>query len=308
VSVGPDTGQSFPQGIYIPTDDKTYLSSYIVGQNYTISQQYLGFNRSQAPGNVGINVGTPFVDASHIYGVTNEQTSLVRDTGNRGKMRLITSDQSEDSKLGYPPKDSNGEYIFGRCNELYAIHGDNWDDETYFQEARRWVIALLQKITYYEYGTPLPVYKGYNPNLKPVIETFFATTSMRYGHSEVSDYYAIVDDKGHFITTLQLNSLQQPHLLQEEVDIYIADQMRYYMYKSELMDVASLDCIRGRDHGIPRYNDARKYYGLTRATDWSDISSDPVVQKRLRDAYGTIDQIESFSGGLAEDHVPGSNL
>ncbi|CAG8848967.1 33987_t:CDS:2, partial [Racocetra persica] len=62
-----------------------------------------------------------------------------------------------------------------RCDELYAIHGDSWNDETYFQEARRWVIALLQKITYYEYGTPLPVYKGYNPSLKPVIDTFFAT-------------------------------------------------------------------------------------------------------------------------------------
>ncbi|CAG8701797.1 5475_t:CDS:2, partial [Dentiscutata heterogama] len=312
----------------------TYQSNYIVGPNITMNQQYLAFNRSQGPGNAGINMGTPFLDASHIYGVTDAQTSLIRDTGNRGKMRLITSSETEDGKLGYPPKDANGEYIFGygilrlkegmflqvnklmhlknysssssyayvfvdlffviflrehnrRCNELYAIHGNSWNDETYFQEARRW-------------------------------------TSMRYGHSEVSDNYAIVDDKGHFITTLQLNSLQQPHLLelygipnlvvsialqmQEEVDIYICDQMRYYLYKAELMDVASLDCIRGRDHGIARYNDARQYFGLARAQDWSDISSDPVVQSRLRNVYGTVDQVESFVGGLAEDHIPGSNL
>ncbi|CAG8647222.1 10026_t:CDS:2, partial [Racocetra persica] len=113
VSVGPDTGQSFPQGIYIPTDDRTYLSNNIIGPNVTMNQPYLAFNRSQAPGNVGINIGTPFVDASHIYGVTKEQAALIRDTGNTGKMRLLTSDQSEDSKFGYPPKDSNGEYIFG---------------------------------------------------------------------------------------------------------------------------------------------------------------------------------------------------
>ncbi|RIB26883.1 hypothetical protein C2G38_144235 [Gigaspora rosea] len=74
---------------------------------------YLAFNRSQGPGNVGINSGTPFLDASHIYGVTDDRASLLRDTGNRGKMRLIISSQSEDGKLGYPPKDSNGEYIFG---------------------------------------------------------------------------------------------------------------------------------------------------------------------------------------------------
>jgi hypothetical protein len=38
-----------------------------------------------------------------------------------------------------------------RCDELYAIHQDEWDDEMYFQEARRWVIALIQKITFREY-------------------------------------------------------------------------------------------------------------------------------------------------------------
>ncbi|CAG8599806.1 7905_t:CDS:10 [Gigaspora margarita] len=332
VSAGDDNGQTFQQGIYIPTDDTTYQSSYIFGPNITMSQPYLAFNRSQGPGNVGINFGTPFLDASHIYGVTDDRASLIRDTGNRGKMRLITSSQSEDGKLGYPPKDPNtGEYIFGRCNELYAIHGDSWNDEIYYQEARRWIIALLQKITYYEYGqnnillgTPLPVYKGYNATLKPVIDTFFATTSMRYGHSEVSDYYAIVDDKGHFITTLQLNSLQEPHLLelygvptfaasmalqmQEEVDIYICDQLRYYIFRNQLMDISSLDCVRGRDHGIARYNDARQYLGLPRVQDWSDISSDPIVQNRLRNTYGTVDRVEAFAGGLAEDHVPGSNL
>ncbi|CAG8437041.1 1229_t:CDS:10 [Scutellospora calospora] len=346
VSAGPDNGQSYPQGIYIPTDDSTYQSKYIVGPNITM-------NQVRYSGHAGVDEGTPFLDASHIYGVTDADSSLVRDTGNRGKMRLITSDQTDDSKLGYPPKDANGEYIFGYtsprgrnvftdlfyviflrehnrlCNELYSLHGDSWSDETYFQEARRWVIALIQKITSYEYvgillGTPLPVYKGYDSSKQPVIDTFFATTSMRYGHSEVSDSYNIYNEKGLGITTLQLNSLIQPHLLelygvpafvlsmalqmQEEVDIFVSDQMRYYMYKTEIMDISSLDCVRNRDHGIAKYNDARQYFNLPRAQNWSDISSNPVVQQRLKTVYGTVDQVEAFSGGLAEDHVAGSNL
>ena len=38
-----------------------------------------------------------------------------------------------------------------RCDDLYSIYGDKWDDESYFQEARKWVIALIQKINYLEY-------------------------------------------------------------------------------------------------------------------------------------------------------------
>lgn len=88
-------------------------------------------------------------------------------------MKLATF-PTPDGQLGYPRTDEDGNLIIGikastknvftdtfttiflrehnrLCDELYEVNKDSWDDEKYFQEARRWVIAYIQKITYYEY-------------------------------------------------------------------------------------------------------------------------------------------------------------
>lgn len=49
-------------------------------------------------------------------------------------------------------------------------------------------------------------------------------------------------------------------------------------------------------------------YGLSRVADFTDITQDVVVQERLRSLYSSVDKIEALIGGLAEDHVGGSNL
>ncbi|CAG8456329.1 108_t:CDS:10 [Dentiscutata erythropus] len=306
------------ESIYIPADDNTYQSQFntFLGPNLTITQPSLAVNRSSGANYLGVNQGTPFLDASHIYGVVDWKLQMIRDYGNKGKMILNKNGISDDYAFGYPPRDPAGfDYVLGytpnksrdaftdmlytvflrehnrRCDELYAINHANWDDEKYFQEARKWVIALIQKITFYEYG---------------------------------NDEYRIVDNNGYVTTTLKLNQLQEPFLLetygvpalassialevQDEVDIYLCDQMRYFMYKTDLLDLASIDVFRARDHGILLYNDAREVFNLSRAKTWSDISSDPVTQQRLQNTYGSVDLVEAFPGGLAEDHVNGSNL
>ena len=107
-----------------------------------------------------------------------------------------------------------------KCDELFAIHENkSWNDENYFQEARRWVIAIIQKITYLEYlsvvlGTPLPSYNGYNSSLTPSIDSFFSTVTSHYGHSELSDIYNIVNKDGYKLAELPLNSLQTTTLIE----------------------------------------------------------------------------------------------
>jgi len=46
-------------------------------------------------------------------------------------------------------------------------------------------------------------------------------------------------------------------------------------------------------------------YGLARATQFADISSDPNVQATLSQLYGSVDDIDLWVGALAEDTYSG---
>jgi hypothetical protein len=70
-------------------------------------------------------------------------------------------------------------------------------------------------------------------------------------------------------------------------------------------DLAFLNIQRGRDHGLPRYNQARVDYGLAPKSTFADISSDLVLQARLAAAYPSPDDLDLWVGALAEDHVNG---
>lgn len=105
--------------------------------------------------------------------------------------------------------------------------------------------------------------------------------------------------------------------LHQRVDVLIIDDVRNFPFvddqatgTSQLrgFDLASLNIHRGRDHGLPSYNDMREALGLERKESLSDITGDPEVQRRLREAYGTNEDGTDKTGdmdiwvtGLAED-------
>jgi hypothetical protein len=74
------------------------------------------------------------------------------------------------------------------------------------------------------------------------------------------------------------------------------------------LDLASLNIARGRDHGLADYNSMRAAYGLPRVSDFSEITSDADTQAKLESLYGSVDNIDAWVGGLAEDHVPGGSV
>ena len=98
---------------------------------------------------------------------------------------------------------------------------------------------------------------------------------------------------------------QQIH---EDVDVFLVDDVRNMLFGppgSGGFDLAALNVQRGRDHGLPSYNQTRIAYGLSPAQSWADISSDSNIQTRLSLVYATVDDIDVWVGALAEDHVSG---
>ncbi len=97
----------------------------------------------------------------------------------------------------------------------------------------------------------------------------------------------------------------------QEIDLLLVDEVRNVLFGAPgapPRDLAALNIQRNRDHGLPDYNSARIAYGLPPARTFAAVSSAPNVQGALNRAYRSIDKLDLWAGGLAEDHVPGAML
>ena len=222
-----------------------------------------------------------------------------------------------------------------RLAEQIAAEQPQLDDEGIYQAARRIVMAQMQVITYREFlprllgPDALPPYRGYRPRANASIRTEFSTAAYRLGHTLLSPILLRLDAQGNEIGAGHLSLADaffnpvrilneggiEPLLrgltaqVCQQVDVYVVDEVRNFLFGlpgSGGLDLASLNIQRGRDHGLPGYNDARVASGREPAIDYADISADADVQERLAATYASPDDIDLWTGGLAEDHVPGA--
>ena len=219
-------------------------------------------------------------------------------------------------------------------DKLAAQHPELQGEELY-QRARRHVIALLQSITYNEFlplllgrGT-LPRYRGYKPEAAKGISNLFSTASYRFGHSALSESLLRLNADGETIehgNLLLRDAFFNPTRITEEggiepvlrglaaqrcqeVDIYVVDSLRNFLFGEPGaggFDLVSLNIQRGRDHGLPGYNETRTLLGLNAKKSFAEINPNPDVQERLANAYSHPDEIDVWVGGLAEKPNPGS--
>lgn len=207
-------------------------------------------------------------------------------------------------------------------------------DEQIYQQARAIVGAEMQVVTYNEF---LPVllgrgalrpYRGYRPQVNAGIENAFATAAYRLGHSMLSSTLLRLGANGRSIAQGNIalaaaffnpDAVRQvgidPYLRgmagqrAQEIDNQVVDAVRNFLFGppgAGGFDLASLNIQRGRDHGLPGYNQARADFGLPRVASFAEISASPAVQVKLASVYDSVDDVDLWVGGLAEDHVPGA--
>jgi peroxidase len=208
-------------------------------------------------------------------------------------------------------------------------------DEQVYQKARAIVIGEIQSITYNEFlpallgASAIRPYQGYNAKVNPGISTEFSTAAFRLGHSMLENDVEFLDNNGNDVhdDVPLANAFFNPALIgqtgidsilkylassnSEEVDTKVVDGLRNFLFGppgAGGFDLASLNIQRGRDHGLSDYNTTRAKLGLPKLTSFAQITSDAQVQKALQKLYGTVDNIDLWVGGLAEDHVQGSLL
>lgn len=208
-------------------------------------------------------------------------------------------------------------------------------DEQVYQQARARVIGEIQAITYKEWLPTLlgpggvPGYTGYRPGVNPAIANEFAAAGFRFGHSLLENEVEFLgndgramDDELPLAQAFFNPSVVQGHGidpvlkylasdLSSEVDTKVVSGLRNFLFGppgAGGLDLASLNIQRGRDHGLADYNTVRAAYGLGRVTSFSQITRDPDLQAKLRDLYGSVNNIDLWVGALAENHVSGGSV
>lgn len=225
------------------------------------------------------------------------------------------------------------------CEELKDAF-PNWSDEQLYQMARSIVISEYQSILWAEW---LPLLLGpnavhpeeyaYDIEIDPTINAVFSTVAFRFGHSMVGSYLWKQGPGPRGSADLELLPLREvffrPALitnagiddflrggawhLAQEVDVKVVDELRNFLFadnpEEAHMDLVALNIQRGRDMGMPSFNQLRKEYGLPKYKHFSEISQDERIYHILKQVYhGDIDKVDPFVGGLAEKHVEGSQL
>jgi hypothetical protein len=208
-----------------------------------------------------------------------------------------------------------------------------WTGDQLYQEARAIVVAEIQNITYTEFlphllgEDAISSYTGYKPSTDARITQEFSAAAFRFGHSIVSGTETKLATDG--TTVLATQSLADAfsdtpsqveanggvdallrgivHDNSQANDVYAVDELRNLLSASpDTIDLIAIDIQRERDLGLGTLNETRAALGLSQYSSFSQITSDPTVAAHLQQVYGTVDNVDLFIGGLAEDHVAGA--
>ncbi|XP_022170860.1 peroxidase-like [Myzus persicae] len=320
---------------------------------------------------IPVNQQTAFLDASQIYGSTVAKADSLR-SHDLGKLKTDMIDGQEFC----PQKQRNGSFCDGRTNVTYCFDGGdprgnqhfglilyqvafvrfhnliaglllaqnpNWSDEILYQEARKFITAVLQILVYRDYlpvllgsdycekvGLTLTVDKKtvYDPSIMPQLAVEFSGGCFRVPHNVVPSLYYFVDETYHSSENFKLNeymSFPDPIIggskLEEllrgmsfvkgrcplpNYNLLISSGM-FHNFISTVADtdLLSIDIQRGRDIGLPPYIRVRKICGFPNITSFDDLSGALQLTdiELLKQNYESVEDIDLLVGALLEPLV-----
>jgi hypothetical protein len=261
-------------------------------------------------------------------------TDGLTNVGGPGANLILAGDVRANEQVGLTAMHT----LFVREHNRLAYHirkrHPNLTGDQIYERARRKVGAYVQVITYNEFlpallgPKALSPYYGYDESIDVTVSNLFSTAAYRLGHSMLSPKILRIQKNGNPISQGHLalrNAFFSPDLLRyeggiapilrglskklaQDVDTFVIDDVRNFLFGTpgvDALDLVSLNIQRGRDHGLPTYNQACIELGLSPASTFSDITSNKKIRKRLAKAYNSdIEMVDVWVGGLAEDHVP----
>ncbi|MGA7002145.1 MAG: peroxidase family protein [Pseudolabrys sp.] len=291
-----------------------------------------------------INTITGWLDGSQVYGSDAATAASLRTAD--GHMKTSAGDNlpidpqsgmfmAGDVRAQENPDLTALQTLFVRehnyqVDQLQKEH-PNWSGDKLYEMAKAITTAEMVNITYSEFlphllgKDAIDPYHGYDPTVDARITEEFEGAAYRFGHSIVSDEISATSNIGAFTSeqTLAESFFEDPatfaatgadgllrHLsgdLANPLDTHLVDGLRNLLVDPpDGVDLAAINIQRAHDLGLGTLNQTREALGLTPYTSFDQISSDPETAAALEKAYGSVDAIDLWTGGLAEDHVAGS--
>ncbi|XP_033762316.1 peroxidasin homolog [Pecten maximus] len=317
-----------------------------------------------------INDITAYIDGSAVYGSEEERAEELWDHST-GKLK--------EQKPGFPPEDTDGDacvknfadqldyycpkagdrrssdishltvihVVFLRMhNDIILLLSDmnpKWDGEKLYQETRKIIGAIIQKITYSEW---LPLFIGEakmkDNDLRPDNGKQYKYDSKI--NPSINNELSIVLRTGHSIVTPKMKRMNISFVIVEErenQDIFL-DPYLTFRSAGEVMrwmvstpgkasdrfvnnpfldslfenlglplDLIAINIQREREFGLAPYADYHEKCGLGKIQSWDDLKNhDNETVEVLKQAYAgwTVKDIDLFIGGLSEKKLDGASL
>lgn len=190
---------------------------------------------------------------------------------------------------------------------------------------------------YYKLTPQRSNYTYFEPKADPTTWNEYSTATCRFGHSQISSTFGLYSriagygQKNIGQPTFRLKDwFMRPSLLSEgqmvplmnglmghpsqAVDPWITNDVRNHLYQSHKEhsggDLAATNIWRGRDHGIPGYVHYVEYCFNFKVRNWKDLATfiPPSTLSAMRKLYRMVDNVDLFTGGMAERHFPGADI